>query len=71
MAGHVKLTSVADRRDLRDFLALTGRIYGRDPRHIPPLRAQHARRAQQPGRGRAVPRDGRLLHGYTFYEKDL
>jgi hypothetical protein len=36
----MKLTPVADRRDLRDFLALTGSIYGRDPRHVPTLRQQ-------------------------------
>jgi len=47
----VKLTRVADRRDLRDFLALTERIYGRDPRHVPPLRQQIRRwfRGEVPG----------------------
>jgi len=36
----MKLTPVSDRRDLRDFVALTERIYGRDPRHVPTLRQQ-------------------------------
>lgn len=36
----MKLTPVAGRRDLRDFLALTGRIYGRDQRYVPALRQQ-------------------------------
>jgi len=31
---------VESRRDLRDFLALTGRVYEADPRHIPTLRQQ-------------------------------
>jgi hypothetical protein len=36
----MRLLPVDSRHDLRDFLALTGRVYGDDPRHVPPLRQQ-------------------------------
>jgi GNAT superfamily N-acetyltransferase len=47
----MKLTTVAGRRDLKDFLALTERIYGRDPRHVPTPRQQIRRwfRGEVPG----------------------
>jgi hypothetical protein len=47
----VKLTRVTGRRDLGDFLAMTARIYGRDPRHVPLLRQQIRRwfRGEVPG----------------------
>jgi len=47
----VKLTRVAGRRDFRDFLALTERIYGRDPRHVSVPRQQIRRclRGEVPG----------------------
>ncbi|MBB2910873.1 hypothetical protein FHS43_002136 [Streptosporangium becharense] len=36
----LRLDPVVSRRDLRDFLALTDRVYGADPRFVPPLRQQ-------------------------------
>lgn len=36
----MKLTPVLSRRELREFLSLTGRIYGQEPRHVPALRQQ-------------------------------
>jgi hypothetical protein len=36
----MRLLPVVTRHDLGDFLALTGRVYGDDPRHVPPLRQQ-------------------------------
>ena len=51
---------MAGRRDLRDFLALTERIYGRDPRHVPALRQQIRRwfRGEVPGVRLYVMRNG-------------
>lgn len=52
---------VESRRDLRDFLALTRRVYGTDPRHVPPLRQQVRgwHRGEVPGVRLYVLRDGR------------
>ena len=60
MTQPMRLTRAAGRRDLRDFLALTERIYGRDPRHVPVPRQQIHRwfRGEVPGVRLCVMRNG-------------
>jgi hypothetical protein len=76
----VNLTPVAGRRELRDFLALTDTVYGRDPRHVPALRQQIRgwQRGAVPGvrlyllrdaRGRAVART--TLHADPAFDAKL
>lgn len=63
------LRTVATRRDLRDFLTLTDRLHGGDPRFIPPLRAQ-VRAWHERGVRLCVLRRGGEVVGRTALHED-
>ncbi|MCC5575713.1 hypothetical protein IMZ11_08675 [Microtetraspora sp. AC03309] len=69
MSGGTRLRPVESRRDLRDFLGLTDRIYGGDPRFVPPLR-QQVRRWFREGVPMYVLRDGRDVVARTTLHTD-
>jgi GNAT superfamily N-acetyltransferase len=70
----VRLLPVESRRDLREFQALTDRLYGGDPRWVPPLREQLTRwlRGEVPGVRLCVLRDasGSVVARTTLHTDD-
>ncbi|MEU6715648.1 hypothetical protein ABZ897_29650 [Nonomuraea sp. NPDC046802] len=62
-----RLQPVETRRDLREFLALTDRIYAGEPRFVPPLHAQVRRWFREGVRLCLLRREGRVVGRTTLH----